>query len=370
MPYNNIDATGAIISSAEPRRLSHFEIRDVLENALNSSGYTFTWIQNGALPYEGILVSGRTRIDLMIYIWNIVPGGRTVAPDEKRIEISTNVNSIGFGRLITPTQKTLLLGVYNSPLGRIFAAWDAPSNNVRGQSKSCQVSIQQLLAGYTNGIYQTSDSRNNTIYTFTEDYLGQYADLLLAGNNILPPAPPVVPAIPAPTTPAPAVPNTPPVPLSRRVQGATLQNRLTNVDNSIRRLSATPGLSQSEREAVVKVRIGQGPFKDALKLKYGCKCVLCNIDNEKLLIASHIKAWAACRTTAERIDPDNGLLLCPLHDALFDKHLISFDTSGAPMISASLSASDRASINTAALPSITITPTMEPYMAVHRSQLV
>ena len=51
----------------------------------------------------------------------------------------------------------------------------------------------------------------------------------------------------------------------------------------------------------------------------------CNL--EEILIASHIVPWKDC-TDEERLDVDNGLLLSPNYDALFDKHLISFDEDG------------------------------------------
>jgi len=41
------------------------------------------------------------------------------------------------------------------------------------------------------------------------------------------------------------------------------------------------------------------------------------------LKASHIKAWKDCTSTQERLDSNNGLLLCANHDALFDQYLIS-----------------------------------------------
>lgn len=87
----------------------------------------------------------------------------------------------------------------------------------------------------------------------------------------------------------------------------------------------------TEKESIAKVRIGQAFFKNKLK-ELRCKCSLCEIDDERLLIASHIKEWCESNNQ-ERVDPNNGLLLCPLHDSLFDKHLISFKENGMIAIS-------------------------------------
>ena len=50
------------------------------------------------------------------------------------------------------------------------------------------------------------------------------------------------------------------------------------------------------------------------------------------MIASHIVPWRSSNDK-ERLDKDNGILLSPLYDALFDKHLISFQDDGKIMIS-------------------------------------
>jgi predicted restriction endonuclease len=47
------------------------------------------------------------------------------------------------------------------------------------------------------------------------------------------------------------------------------------------------------------------------------------INEESLLIASHIKPWAVS-DSKERIDPNNGFILSPLYDKLFDRGYITF----------------------------------------------
>lgn len=79
----------------------------------------------------------------------------------------------------------------------------------------------------------------------------------------------------------------------------------------------------TEKNYNLKVRLAQSEFRNKLLAKHS-KCLLCDIDFRPILIASHIKPWSEC-SDSERIDINNGLLLCPLHDKLFDKGLISFD---------------------------------------------
>lgn len=69
-------------------------------------------------------------------------------------------------------------------------------------------------------------------------------------------------------------------------------------------------------------RIGQGQYRD--KLLEECPfCPITMINDERLLIASHIKPWAVS-TDTERLDPKNGFMLSPLYDKLFDRGFITF----------------------------------------------
>ena len=83
--------------------------------------------------------------------------------------------------------------------------------------------------------------------------------------------------------------------------------------------------SSTERQALVQARIGQGRFRaDVTKLwGKGEVCALTGIALPPMLIASHILPWRDADDT-QRLDPANGLLLAAHVDALFDRHLLSF----------------------------------------------
>jgi predicted restriction endonuclease len=70
--------------------------------------------------------------------------------------------------------------------------------------------------------------------------------------------------------------------------------------------------------------VGQGYFRQALIERWN-GCALTGYKDPTLLIASHIKPWSACTNRHERLSPDNGLLLTPNLDLLFDKGIITFD---------------------------------------------
>lgn len=82
-------------------------------------------------------------------------------------------------------------------------------------------------------------------------------------------------------------------------------------------------LTKTEREAVITARIGQGIFRENLIKKYEGRCIVTGVTDERILIASHIKPWSVS-TNEQRLSADNGLLLSPLYDKLFDIGLIIF----------------------------------------------
>ncbi len=88
----------------------------------------------------------------------------------------------------------------------------------------------------------------------------------------------------------------------------------------------------TERDSLIKSRVGQGSFRTALLEKYNGACVVTGITLKNLLVASHIKPWAVS-SNAERLSAENGLLLSANYDRLFDSGLISFDDSKKIIVS-------------------------------------
>lgn len=97
-------------------------------------------------------------------------------------------------------------------------------------------------------------------------------------------------------------------------------------------------IGQTEREQIAKIRIGQNLFREKL-LRLHKKCMICGLKTSSLLRASHIKKWSKSENI-ERLDERNGLLLCALHDSLFDSGLISFSDKGEIIISKLLDKED------------------------------
>ena len=84
-----------------------------------------------------------------------------------------------------------------------------------------------------------------------------------------------------------------------------------------------------------KAREGQGKYRELL-LQQCHFCPITKVSDERLLIASHIKPWAASNNK-EKVDPFNGYLLTPLYDKLFDRGFITFTNDRHMIISEAIS---------------------------------
>lgn len=116
------------------------------------------------------------------------------------------------------------------------------------------------------------------------------------------------------------------------------------IKREVQKIFNNQKLSVSEKEAITKARIGQGVFRQQLLNKYHNKCIITGIDCKELLIASHIKPWRSA-SNEERLSCENGLLLSPLYDKMFDLGFISFDDNMKIIVSSKLSNENISLIN-------------------------
>jgi 5-methylcytosine-specific restriction protein A len=90
--------------------------------------------------------------------------------------------------------------------------------------------------------------------------------------------------------------------------------------------------NETERKGLVTSRVGQGIYRKRIIHRWEYKCAVTGFDKLNVLIASHIVPWADS-TDNERMDVHNGILLSPTYDALFDKHLVTFENNGKIILS-------------------------------------
>ena len=126
--------------------------------------------------------------------------------------------------------------------------------------------------------------------------------------------------------------------------------------------------SETERKGLVTSRVGQGYYRQQIIEKWDGKCAILKTDMLPILIASHIVPWSECNDS-QRLDVENGILLSPLYDALFDKKLISFDASGRIILSNIITAENLERLGLSVDAKIQITKGMLPYLKKHRESI-
>lgn len=90
-------------------------------------------------------------------------------------------------------------------------------------------------------------------------------------------------------------------------------------------------LSDTVRTAIITARRGQGLFKQrVMEIEHGCR--ITGVENSTHLVASHTKPWRDS-SNEEPLDGENGLLLTPGIDHLFDRGFVSFEDKGRLIIS-------------------------------------
>jgi putative restriction endonuclease len=96
-------------------------------------------------------------------------------------------------------------------------------------------------------------------------------------------------------------------------------------------LETDASVTETEREAIVRARVGQGLFKQRV-MRIEVFCRITGVKNLTHLVASHCKPWRDSNNE-ERLNGENGLLLTPSIDHLFDRGFIGFENSGDLIIS-------------------------------------
>ena len=97
------------------------------------------------------------------------------------------------------------------------------------------------------------------------------------------------------------------------------------------RVAADTSIRDTDREAIIRARRGQGLFKQRV-MQIERRCRVTAVENPIHLVASHCKPWRDS-SNEERLDGENGLLLTPSIDHLFDRGFIGFEDSGDLIVS-------------------------------------
>lgn len=130
------------------------------------------------------------------------------------------------------------------------------------------------------------------------------------------------------------------------------------------------GIVGTEVERLVRQRVGQNKFREAMLVYWGGACAVTGIAIPEVLRASHATPWAECTSDAERLDVFNGFLLSANLDALFDRFLISFDEHGQLIVAPALTGVNLTKLGIEPDMKLRwVNPLHQPYLAMHRCRL-
>ncbi len=140
-------------------------------------------------------------------------------------------------------------------------------------------------------------------------------------------------------------------------------------DEDIERIHKDKSINETEKERIIKARMGQGYFRELIVAKYK-RCIITGVDDERVLVASHIKPWVSSNNS-ERIHRENGLLLSPTYDKLFDKGFISFRDTGVIMLSHHFSEDNfrRLGLSQGKKYNLRVADAMKPFLEFHRDTI-
>lgn len=110
--------------------------------------------------------------------------------------------------------------------------------------------------------------------------------------------------------------------ITYQIPEEVIQEEYINIDDS---------LTERKRETIIKARVGQGEYRNKL-LEECSYCPFTLINDERLLIASHIKPWSKSDNN-EKVDCKNGFIFTPTYDKLFDRGFITFSDEKKLMVS-------------------------------------
>lgn len=113
-----------------------------------------------------------------------------------------------------------------------------------------------------------------------------------------------------------------------QVENADLEMWEHHIESKIESDGQIP---DTEREALIVARRGQGLFKQRV-MEIETRYRITGVTNPVHLRASHSKPWRDS-SNEERLNGENGLLLTPTIDHLFDRGFISFENSGDLIVS-------------------------------------
>lgn len=268
--------------------LSKAELYSAVESAFYESGWSCLRLSpKDEHPARYCIFRDSQRANLLIYVWNLTPGGRNRPLDEWRIQAT------GVARFEQASEgETLILGWHD--LRRVFAGFDLKHHGERlGRSPSIQLRQAALDRAEIDGLCAHNKGSGEVAIAFRPDFLGTYATNLGALHQCAE------------------------VPGEIELLNALAHHPSTVDDADLQTVAET------RRYAVAATRrsLRANDFRRRVMTAYGYSCAMCGTQL-RLLEGAHILPAAHPDSTDETC---NGLALCVLHHRAYDRAFVAFD---------------------------------------------
>ena len=262
------------------------QLLEVILQAVDQSGWQ-ALILSSRHPFRLRVHGAEERgFDILVYIWNCTHGGGAArAADEYRIQLT------GVVPTTDPTVTTLLLG-WHAGYG-VFVAFDLDRHSGQASSSpSIQLKEETLSQAHQNAFAHYRRHTGEIAIAFRPEFFVEYA---LSSKS-----------------------------LHRSGAAAKdldLLNDLNDVSDSDIRAITNPARQLVVSQITRKYRALD--FRKRVLGAYGHRCAFCGIQLN-LVDAAHIVPVA---DNASTDDTTNGIALCKLHHAAFDRNLLSVNES-------------------------------------------
>ncbi|WP_235570075.1 HNH endonuclease [Lysobacter sp. Root916] len=264
-------------------RLNNYQLLSLLVESIESAGWNVLVVDSNKPFRFRVYRDGLRGLNLCVFIWNCTHGGGAArAADEYRIQITG----------VVPHEDrdatTLLLGWHGEY--EVFGAWDIRRHEGQDSSSpSAQIREDVLLRAHSHRFSIGSRATGEMVVAFRPEFLIDYA--ISSGA------------------------------LHRQTNHEDFD--LLNDVDAITDTQIDSIESEQRRKVVATIvrRYRAADFRRRVLGAYGNRCAMCGVQLN-LIDAAHIVPVASDDSSDAT---SNGIALCKLHHAAFDRNLVSFD---------------------------------------------
>ncbi len=267
-----------------PTTLNTAQLLSQVLRSVDESGWQ-ALIRDRQKPFRIRLFKGEhSAFDASIYIWNCTHGGGAArSSDEYRVQITGVVPALANGEV------TLLLGWHSGY--SVFVGFDIKKHEGQSShSPSIQVKEETLAAAHSHAFAIHHRLNGEIAIAFRPEFLVDYALNAASLHST-----------------------------GKAAEDLSILNGLDTLTES----QIVTVKSQDRRVVIAQMvrKFRATDFRRRVLGAYGNQCAACGVQLE-LVDAAHIIPVAAPTSTDETM---NGIALCKLHHAAFDRNLLSFN---------------------------------------------